>query len=76
VVEISTPWQHCLAGHRVIIGKPMKLEKMDTSKSKIGAAKSKRNPQIHFAPRQANSQFRLALSHETPAKHTYVKFYI
>jgi hypothetical protein len=40
--EILAPWQHCLAGHRVLIGKPMKLEKRDTANSKIGATKSKK----------------------------------
>jgi hypothetical protein len=48
------------------------MEKMDTgtANTKLGGAQSKRNPQKHFAPRQVNSQFRRALSNETPAKHT------
>jgi hypothetical protein len=55
--EISAPWQHCLSGH---------LEKKDAAKSKIGAAKSKRNPQ---------KQLRRVLSNEKPEIHTYVMFY-
>jgi hypothetical protein len=34
----------------------MQVEKKDAAKSKIDAAKSKRNPQKHFAPRHVNSQ--------------------
>jgi hypothetical protein len=56
VAEILAPWQHCLSGYRFLIGKSMQLEKTDTAKSKIGAAKSKRNPQKHFAHRQVPSQ--------------------
>jgi hypothetical protein len=56
VAEISAPWQHCLSGYRFLIGKSMQLEKTDTAKSKIGAAKSKRNPQKHLAHRQVPSQ--------------------
>jgi hypothetical protein len=44
MAEISAPWQHCLADHRMLIGKSMQLEKKDAAESKIGAAKSKRNP--------------------------------
>jgi hypothetical protein len=65
--EISTPWQHCLSGH---------LEKKDADKSKIGAAKSKRNPQKHFAHRQVPSQLWSILSNEKPEMHTFVMFYI
>jgi hypothetical protein len=36
--EILAPWQHCLAGHTVLIGKPMQLEKKDAAKSQIDAA--------------------------------------
>jgi hypothetical protein len=39
----------------------MQLEKKDTAKSKIGAAKSKRIPQKHFAHRQVPSQLWRAL---------------
>jgi hypothetical protein len=67
VAEILTPWQHCLSGQRVLISKSMQLEKKDTAKSKIGTAKSKRNPQKHFAHRQVLSQLWLALSNETLA---------
>jgi hypothetical protein len=28
VAEILAPWQHCLAGHRVLIGKGRQLEKI------------------------------------------------
>jgi hypothetical protein len=45
VAEMLAPWQHCLAGRILLIGKPMQLEKKDTAKSRIGAAKSKRIPQ-------------------------------
>jgi hypothetical protein len=72
VTEISEPWQHCLSGYRVLIGKYMQLEKTDTAKSKIGAAKSKRNPQKHHVHRQVPSQLWRALSNEMPAIHTYV----
>jgi hypothetical protein len=41
VAEISAPWQHCLPGHRVLIGKCMQLEKKDTAKSKIGPPRAK-----------------------------------
>jgi hypothetical protein len=39
----------------------MQLEKTDTAKSKIGTAKSKRNPQKHFAHRQVPAQLWRAL---------------
>jgi hypothetical protein len=45
----------------VLIGKSMQLEKKDAAKSKIGAAKSKRNPQKHFAYRQVPAQLRRTL---------------
>jgi hypothetical protein len=54
MAEISAPWQHCLADHRVLIGKSMQLEKKD-------AAKSKRNPHNHFAHRQVPAQLGRAL---------------
>jgi hypothetical protein len=41
----------------------------DTAKSKIGAAKSKRNPQKQFAPRPVPSQLWHALSNEKLAIH-------
>jgi hypothetical protein len=56
VAEISAPWQHCLSGYRFLIGKSMQLEKTDTAKSKIGAARSKRYPQKHLAHQQVPSQ--------------------
>jgi hypothetical protein len=37
------------------------------AKSKSGAARSKINPQKHFAPRQVTPQIRRALSNEKPA---------
>jgi hypothetical protein len=40
VAEISAPWQHCLSGYRVLIGKCMQVEKTDTARSKIGAART------------------------------------
>jgi hypothetical protein len=52
----------------------MQLEKKDTAKSKISAAKSKRNPQKHFAHRQVPFQLWHALSIEKPVIHTNVKF--
>jgi hypothetical protein len=52
----------------------MQLEKKDTAKSKLGAAKSNRNPQKHFAHRQVPSQLWRELSNVKPAIHTYVKF--
>jgi hypothetical protein len=66
---ILAPWKNCLAGHRVLIGKAMHLEKMD-------AARSKGNPLKHFAPRQGTPRMRHALSNDKPAIHTftYVKF--
>jgi hypothetical protein len=36
--QISAPWQHCLPGHRLLIGKSMQQEKKDAAKSKIDAA--------------------------------------
>jgi hypothetical protein len=61
MAEISAPWQHCIADHRVLIGKSMQLEKKDAAKNKIGAANSKRNPHKHFAHRQVPAQLRRAL---------------
>jgi hypothetical protein len=36
--EVSAPWQHCQAGHRVLMGKATQLEKMYAAKGKIGTA--------------------------------------
>jgi hypothetical protein len=72
--KILAPWQHCLSGYRVLIGKCMQLEKTDTARSKIGAAKSKRNPQKHLAHRQVPSQLWRALSNEMPAIPIFVEF--
>jgi hypothetical protein len=36
VAEMLAPWQHCLSGYRVLIGKCMQLEKTETTKSIIG----------------------------------------
>jgi hypothetical protein len=52
------------------------LEKKDAAKSKIGAAKSKRNPQNYFAHRQVPSHLQRAFSNEKPEIHTYVMFCI
>jgi hypothetical protein len=49
------PWQHCQSCCSVLIGKSLQLEKKDTAKSKLGAAKSKINPQKQFAHRQVPS---------------------
>jgi hypothetical protein len=52
----------------------MQLEKKDAAKSKLGAVKSQRNLQKHFAPRQGTPEIRHALSNEKPKIRTYVKF--
>jgi hypothetical protein len=74
VAEILAPWQHCLSGHRVIIGTALQREKSDTAKRKTDAAKSKINNGKCFAPRHGTAQMRGALANETPEIHTYVKF--
>jgi hypothetical protein len=74
VAEISAPWQHCLSGHRVLIGTALQLEKSDTAKKKTDADKSKINTGKCFAPWHRPAQMRRALANETPEIHTYVKF--
>jgi hypothetical protein len=74
VAEISAPWQHCLSGHRVLIGRALQLEKSDTAKRKTDAAKNTINTGKCFAPRYGTAQMWRALSNETPEIHTYVKF--
>jgi hypothetical protein len=75
---ISAPWQHWLAGQRVLIGKAMQLEKMDAANySKIDAVKSERirkntllpgksllNCGVHFQMRHRQSIYILSFTHE------------